>query len=130
MGKTNYLEEALLNHHLRVAAYTQPAGLWMALYSAAPNEAGGGTELTGNGYARQPVTFGAAVSGTGTSSNSNLVTYPTATGGNWLAATHWGLFDAASGGNLLRYGALSVPKTVLVGENCSFPIGSILISED
>ena len=35
----------------------------VALYTAPPTEAGGGTELTGGGYARQPLTLGASVAG-------------------------------------------------------------------
>lgn len=60
---TDYLENAALNHIFRNVAMTSPGAVYIALFTVAPTDAGGGTEVTGSGYARQAVTFGAAVGG-------------------------------------------------------------------
>lgn len=108
MSLSNYLESALLNHAFGGTPFTQPAGMYLALFTAAPSDAGGGTEVSGGGYARQSVV--GAVSGD-TFSLAGNVDFPAAAG-SWGAITHVGIFDAASGGNLLVWGALSVPRTI------------------
>lgn len=131
MSKSNYLENAILGHELGVATYTPAATQYLALFSAAPNDAGGGTELSGSGYARKAVTLAgawAAPSG-GQSSNANAISFNQASG-DWLQATHFAIFDASSAGNMLRWGALTTPKTVLSGDIASFAAGAIVITED
>lgn len=130
MGKTDYLENALLNHVLRNVSYTSPATVYVGLFTAAPTDAGGGTEVSGNGYARKAVTFGAP-STPGTVSNSAEVTFDTATPSGWGTITHFGIFDALSGGNLLRWNALSGgSKTIAAGDAPRFPIGALTCTED
>lgn len=58
-GASDYLETALLNHVLRNSSYTSPTTVYAALYTAAPTDAGGGTEIAAAGYARVAVTTGA-----------------------------------------------------------------------
>lgn len=134
MGFTDYLENALLNHTFRGVAYTSPTTLYLALYTASPSENGGGTEVSGNAYARQVVTFGAPGSpGTATAGqilNSNTVNYPAATPAGWGTVTAVGVFDSLTGENLLTYGALTAPKTVNAGDPASFAIGTILLTLD
>jgi hypothetical protein len=133
MSKSNYLENALLDHHLGGPDYTRPGTVYVALFSAAPSDAGGGTELSGNGYARKAVTNNAtnwpAASG-GSKSNGVEIRFDAATGSNWAAATHFGIFDASSGGNLLRWGALSASVTVNVGDDARFAPGALVCTED
>lgn len=128
MSKTDFLENKLLDHVLRNVAYTPPAAVYCGLFTAAPGEGGGGTEVSGNAYARQAVTFSAASGGA--SSNSATVTFPAATPSGWGAVTHFGIFDAATSGNLLRYGALQPSKTVGVGDALSFPATQLVCTED
>ena len=71
---TNYLENALANHLCKVATYTPPAALYLALYTVAPTDSTAGTEVTGSGYVRQPVTWSAASSGICT--NSGAIEFP------------------------------------------------------
>ena len=68
---SNYLENKILDHFLGTTSYTMPADVYVALYTAAPNDAGGGTEATGGSYARQIATFSSA-SGGATSNDSNI----------------------------------------------------------
>ena len=78
MSFSNFLELEILDHVFRNSAYTAPSTIYVALFTSAPNDAGGGTEVSGNGYARQSMAFSAASSGS--IANSGSVEFPTATG--------------------------------------------------
>ena len=121
---SDHAEALLLDWLMTSGSATRPTAWYVALYTAAPNDAGGGTEVTGNGYAREAVTFAAATSPGGTTSNSGAVTF-TASGGNWGSITHIGIHDALSGGNLLWHGAMTAAKTVNDGDTLEFSIGNI-----
>lgn len=122
-GFTTYLQQEVLDHLLGNGAYTAPTP-YIGLFTAAPSDAGGGTEVSGNAYVRvnAGTLFGAA-SGT-TCSNDGAITFPTTTG-SWGTVTHFGIFDAASAGNLLIWGALSVSKTITSGDTASFGVGDL-----
>lgn len=127
MSFSNFLELEVLDHVFRNSAYTAPSTIYVALFTAAPNDAGGGTEVSGNGYARQSMAFSDASSGS--ISNSGSVEFPTATGSQGTI-THMGLFDASSSGNLLAYGALTASKAVDSGDVFRFNASSVTISLD
>jgi hypothetical protein len=97
----------------------------VALFTAAPGESGGGTEVTGGSYARQSVTFGAAatVTGTTTASNTNEVIFPVATA-DWGTVVAAGVFN---GSDLVWYGNLTTSRIVLNGDEFRFAIGSIVL---
>lgn len=115
----------MLDHILGTTSFTMPTAVYLALFTAAPSDAGGGTELSGNGYARQDITFGSASSAV--ASNTGAHTF-TASGGDWGDITHWALFDASTTGNMLLHGALGASKNVLDGGSIIFPIGDIDIT--
>lgn len=127
MSKSNYLEDKILDHVLRNTAYTSPSAVYCALYTAAPSDAGGGTEVSGNDYARTAITFGAASGGA--IANSAPVEFPTPSG-SWGTVTHFGVFDASTAGNLLYWGALTASQVIASGNDVTFPIGDIDITED
>lgn len=126
---SDYLENKLTDLILRGQAFTAPATLYVGLFTAAPSDAGGGTEVTGGNYSRASFTGNltnwsgtqgagttTASSGTGgQSSNNGAVAFPTPSA-SWGNVTHFGIFDAASGGNLLFHGALSAAKTINNGD--------------
>lgn len=126
-GKSDYLENKILDHVLRNTAYTSPTTVYMGLFTAAPSDAGGGTEVSGNNYARTAITFSAASGGAIT--NSADVTFPTPSG-SWGACSHFGIFDASSAGNLLYWGALAQTETPLSGNVVKFLAGDIDVTED
>jgi len=121
---SDYAEKLVLDWLMTNGSATRPTGWYVALYTAAPSDAGGGTEVSGNGYSRQAVTFDAATSGAGTTSNTGAVTF-TAAGGDWGTITHIGIHDASTGGNLLWHGSLTVSKTVADGDTIQFATGNI-----
>lgn len=126
MSFTNFLETELLDHVFGGNAYTAPATLYVGLFTAAPGEAGGGTELSGNAYARQSVAM--TVSGN-TASNSANVEFPAATG-NWGTVTHAAIFDASTGGNMLAYATLTSSKVVETGDILRFSTGQLQVTLD
>jgi len=70
-----------------------------------------------------------ASSGTGgVTSNNGAVTFPTPSA-DWGTATHWGVFDASTGGNLLFHGALLNTRTINTGDGpVSFAAGSFVLT--
>ena len=121
---SDYAEKLILDYLMTSGSATRPTAWYVGLYTSAPSDAGGGTELSGSGYARETVAFAAATSGAGTTSNSGAVVF-TADGGDWGSVTHMGIHDASSGGNLLWHGALAAAKTVLDGDSLEFAVGNI-----
>src|SRR5918995_5068585 len=102
---SDFLEDALADHI--VATYTTPK---IHLFTAAPSDAGGGTEIVGGGYVAQAVTL--VSNGDGTISNSTLVDFGTATG-SWGNVTH---FAIKNGANFLFWGALDAAKDIDIGD--------------
>jgi hypothetical protein len=126
-GFSDYLEDKVLDHVFGGTAYTAPTTLYVALYTVAPTDTGGGTEVTGGSYARQTGTF--TVSGTNptTASNSAAIEYPTATA-NYGTVVAVGILDASSSGNLLAYANLDTSKSVTTGDVFRFDTGDLDIT--
>jgi hypothetical protein len=128
-AKADFLENAVINAALRNTVGPFPiAAAFMALYTAAPGETGGGTEVgAGVGYARQSVAFGAPSNGA--TDNTAIETFGPNTTTNWGTITHAALLDASSGGNFLYYGALAASRTVNIGDSLEFAVGAIDVAE-
>ena len=125
---SDYLENILIDHLFRTRTFAKPAALYVALFTAAPTDAGGGTEVTGGAYARvnlapldtnwKATQGGVSGNSSGTggmTSNAVAITFPAPTA-NWGTVTHFGIFDAASGGNLIIWDALTASRTILNGD--------------
>lgn len=126
MSFSNYLETELLDHVFAGNAYTSPAAVYVGLFTAAPGETGGGTEVSGGSYVRKAGSF--TVSGN-TATTSAAIEWPTATA-SWGTITSIGIYDAASGGNLLAYANLSSSKAIASGDVFRIPAGDIDITLD
>ena len=124
MSFSDYLETKVLDHVFAGTAYTAPATLYVALFTAAPSDSGGGTEVSGGGYARQTIAF--TTSGD-TTSNNAAVEFPTATA-NYGTVTHVGIYDASSAGNLMAWAALTSSKTIETGDVFRIPSGDLDIT--
>lgn len=143
-AKTNYAENKIIDWLFRGQSLTPPATWYVGLFTSNPSDAGNdGVEASGGNYARVAVannltnwagTQGAgtttASSGTsGTTSNNVAVTFPTLTA-DIGTAVGFGLFDAASGGNLWIWGALTQSKPLLTSDTPEFPPGTLQYQED
>lgn len=130
---SDYLEGQLRAHIFRTATFTKPTTLAIALFTAAPSDAGGGTEVSGGGYARVALNPAdanwTAASGTdGVTTNASSINFGSASA-NWGTVTHFGIFDATTAGNLLFWGALTTSRTVNSGDGpVSFAAGSLSVT--
>lgn len=117
---SDYLENHIINHLLRNQAFTPPSTLYLALYTTATTDAGGGTEVTGGSYARQTFTLTAATTGaTENVADINFTNLPACT------VTNWGIRDAVSSGNLLVHDTFSSPIVVTAGYNLRVIAGAL-----
>jgi len=131
---TDYLENKLADLLFRTALFAKPTQLNYRLFTAAPGEAGGGTEVSGGSYAAvnlapldtnyngtHGTTTGVSSGTGGLVDNAVAITYPTPTAA-WGLITHMAVDDEAA--NMLIHGTLTTAKTVNNGDPApSFPIG-------
>lgn len=124
----DYTEDKVLDHITGKTSFTMPTA-YLGLSTADPTDDGSGlAEPSGGSYARV-ATSGSdwdAASG-GATANAAALTFPEASG-DWGTITHFALFDAASGGNMLAHGDLTLAKDVNNGDTISFPIGDLDIT--
>lgn len=140
---SDYLENKLIDHLFRTTAYAAPAGIYVALGTAAAD--GSFTEIAATGgYARascgkadaswnatQGGTSGASSGTGGGTANAATVSFGTPSA-NWNSGadiTHFALYDAATAGNVLFYGTLTTAKRVYAGDAApTFPVGSLTVT--
>lgn len=133
-GMTNYLVNKMLDKILRGQTYDCPASIYQAAFTAAPNNAGGGTEVGGGvAYARlelpcssselsgtqAPGTTSASTGTSGRISTNNERDFPDPTG-PWGVVGWTGFYDASSAGNLLWWAPLASAKSIDVGVPLTF----------
>lgn len=126
---SDYLENALLNHSTGKSALTMPS-VYLALFTTATTDAGGGTEVStsGSAYARQNIPAGSWASASGGSTSTSAdVNFPTATA-SWGTITHVALFDAATAGNMLWHGPLSASKAIGSGDVFRMASGQLTLT--
>lgn len=135
MSLTNAYETDLLEHLVGKTTWALPTP-YFALYSVAPDDTGGGTELSAvNGYARVAASTGATWTVTGTTSiqNGTAIPFGPASGGDWAAATHLCLCASATEGtdDIIAWTAISGGSvTVLDGQTLTFAAGAITFTAD
>jgi len=138
MPFTSYLDQKLIKHTLGGGAYTAPTTLYFALFTATPSASGGGTEVSGVNYTRIAGTFSFAASGNGwQATNAATVQFSAAGTGGWGLITHFAIFDASTGGNMLAYATLTDPasgyvtalsKQVDYGDSIRFDTGAAIVT--
>ena len=126
MSFSDTFETTVLTWSFTTSSATRPTEWHIALYTASPSDPGGGTEVSGGGYARQAVTF--TVSGN-TASNNAAIEWPVATSA-YGTVTDVGVFDASSGGNLIAYAALTTSKAIDTGDVFRLPSGDLDVTLD
>lgn len=125
---SNHLENELLDLILNQVAYTPTtSSVYVGLHTTSTNDDNSGTEVSGGAYDRKVVTFNTPVSGS--TSNAAQIQFSAATS-SWGTITHFALYDASTGGNLLLWGPLATSKTVDIGDVFTFPAGNITVTLD
>lgn len=123
---SDYMEQEILDWGFTVAGVTRPTAWYVELYTAAPTDAGGGTALTGNGHARQSVTWTRSGSTLNPSADLTFGPYTASMG----TVTHFGVFDALTSGNMLGWNALTTSRAIGNGDSAKFTTSQLSISLD
>jgi hypothetical protein len=133
---TDYFEKKILDYVFRNTSMALDAtNLWVGLFTGAPSDSAAGTEVSGGSYARVAVVrtgagFDAATGASpALTSNTGVITFPTASGA-WGTVTHFGIFDAVTGGNLLYWADLTASKVIASGDTASFAAGALDVTQD
>lgn len=140
---TDFAENKIVDATMRAQAIGTPVTWYVALYTTCPTDSTAGTEATGGSYARVAVTAGLAAwagtqsagstvasSGTGgTTSNNAAITFPTPTA-SWGTVVCWAITDASTAGNIWIYSALTVSKTINIGDSVSFAAAAATYQAD
>ena len=125
---TDYTENLVLNWLLTTNSATRPTAWYVGLFTAAPSDTGGGTEVSGSGYARK-VTGTMTITGTTTTAtNAAAIEFAAASGGNWGTITHAAIFDALTTGNMLAWAPLTTSRTINDGDVFRVPASSLTVT--
>ena len=123
---TDHTESLVLTWLLTNGTATRPTAWFVGLFTAAPSDTGGGTEVSGSGYARK-ATGTMTISGTSptTATNAAAIEFAAASGGNWGAVGWAAIFDASTSGNMIAWAALSTARTINDGDVLRIPAGDL-----
>ena len=133
MSFSDYMENALLDHIFGGEASPAAGTFYLALSSTTPNDDGSNfTEPVEASYERASVlanntNFPASVSGS-IKNGGVAISFPKALEAWTGPLTHFGIYDAVSGGNFIAWGALSAPQAVVVGNVLSIPVDELVIN--
>lgn len=141
-GFSSYYATQIVNNLLRAVPATpagwtnvlRPAAVYVGLFTGAPTDAGGGTEVTGGAYARVAVaqadaSWDAPAGIPTATQNAASIQFPQATA-DWGTVVAMGVFDAATGGNLLAWAPLTANRAVPNGATPSYSAGSFDLNLD
>jgi hypothetical protein len=126
---SDYTENLVLNYVFTTSSVTRPTEWYVGLFTAAPSDSGGGTEVSGSGYTRE-ATGTLSVSGTSATNCTNdaAIEFDPASGGNWGTITHIAIFDASTSGNMLGWAELTTSRTINDGDVLRIPAGDLDIT--
>ena len=121
---SNFLENAVIESTLRGAAFPAITKVYVALHTNNPTDAGGNevTSALWPSYARQDAAKGGSTASgwtaaaDGVSKNALQLIFPVFDGAADLTVTHFSLYTALTGGNMLVYAPLQAPRTVQNGD--------------
>ena len=127
MDFSNYLANATINATTRGVPYAPPVKVWVALYTTDPTKDDTGLEVSGSGgtYAREELKL--SMPFYGVSTNENLMQWNTATT-EWGLITHITIHDSETGGNMLYFTPLDVPKNIEIGDQFQITVGNLKLT--
>jgi hypothetical protein len=134
---SDYLEDKILDATLKGGTFPTIATAYLATFTGDPTDTGSAsTENTWANtagtivYARQPMTFGAISDGvTNTSAQIQFPAFQTEVPAvSSLSVGFIGIYDAASGGNLLYHTNLGTAKTLTQDDVLSFETNGVTVT--
>lgn len=134
---SNYTENNVIDAIFGGVAFPLPSTLYVSLHTANPGESGGSEVSTSAwpSYVRKDAADNGALTdgwtrpGDGTATNAKQIIYPSNNGSSAVTVTHWALYDAATGGNMLCYAPLNTPRTIQPQDVFVFDIGALTIQQ-
>ncbi|YP_010115329.1 head protein [Sinorhizobium phage PBC5] len=133
MPMSTYAANAMLNLYLRGVAPAVPAGVYVSLHTADPGNTGANEVSTAAwpAYVREHASQGGAIA-TGFAAAANKASenllemlWLAQNGGAAVTVTHFGLWDASTGGNFLFAGPLTANKTLNPTDECIIHSGDL-----
>ena len=129
-----YMEDAILAWYQGTTFPAVPAGQYFALFTTAPINAtdGAAVEVSGTSYVRKNIAPSSALwanasgAAPATSVTAGNIVFATP-GGSWGTVVGWGVYDAATSGHLLAYGAFA-GVAVGSGDTVEFLSGNLTLS--
>lgn len=133
---SNYTENNVINALLRGVTFPLPPKTYVSLHTANPGEAGGSEVTTGAfpAYVRREAEQGGAIGSgwsapsDGLSRNAKQLTYPGFDGASPVTVTHWAVYDAATGGNMLFYAPLQTSRQLQTGDVFVFDVNALTVT--
>ncbi|GMQ61208.1 phage tail fiber protein [Vallitalea maricola] len=128
MGMSNYLETKWLNT-IRGFVFMGVNEVYVGLFTTPGTDLTPGTEPSDSAYSRQLVTFSEPVqeSDKAVIKNTAELSFNPATE-NWGTISHFGLFDASTGGNYLFHGEVNTAKTVETDDQLKIQANELTVS--
>jgi hypothetical protein len=128
MVLSNYMETNLANWLRGNANMPNTITSYLALYSSNPNDDNSGTEATTliRPAGRIAVTFTTPVNGV--MSNSTEIDFGVSN--NDVTITHFAIFDAQSGGNLIMYKNFASAKIIYTSDQVKWNAGALVVTFD
>lgn len=124
---TDYAEKKVLNNLVGQDTFAS-VSMWVGLFTTAPSDASGGTEVSGGNYARK--SSGTWTSATaGLVANAAVITFATASAA-WGTVSHFALLDDSSTGNMVAWSTLTASRDVATSDVASFAVGSLTMAID
>ncbi len=130
-GLSTFAEGKVLELLFGSVSYSIPGTYYVAAFSAAPGPTSN-TEISGNGYARVPVTNNTTNFPTGsgsnpyTKTNGTDIAFPTAITADWLNVVGIGIYDASTAGHLIAWCPVS-STPIVVGDTLTITTGSLTL---
>lgn len=133
---SNYTEENVINALLRGVTFPLPSKTYVSLHTANPGETGGSevTTVAFPAYVRREAEQGGLIGSgwsapaDGVSQNAKQLTYPGFDGASPVTVSHWAVYDAATGGNLLFYAPLQTARMLQSGDVFVFDINALTVT--
>lgn len=134
---SDYLENKILDSTLRGQPFPTITTAYLGTFTGDPTDTGSGsTENTWANtggtvaYARQAMTFGTAVNGVvNTTAQIQFPAFQTDVPAvSSLSVAYIGIFDAATGGNLLYHTDLATAKTLTQDDVLSFAVSGVTVT--